>query len=159
LPGKKKNIFEAGYALSERKEIIFGDFPERNETTYNLLPGSVVVIDNKFTISLSTVKKEDVTLVVNNNVEIIDGGKSGPKLFVRFWRKGDFFRPLGMNNRRKLSDFFIDLKLSTSRKKEIPIVCTENKIIWIAGYRLDDQFKISETTKLFYKIELSEVKN
>ncbi len=158
-PGKKKNIFEAGYALAERKEIIFGDFPEQNKETYTLMPESSVVIDNKFKILLSNIKKEDVNLVTNKNIEIIDGSKSGSKLFVRFWRKGDFFRPLGMNNKRKLSDFFIDLKLSTSRKKEIPIVCSENKIIWVAGYRLDDQFKISDTTKIFYKIELSEVKN
>lgn len=158
-PGKKKNIYESGYALSERKEIIFGDFPEQIKETYTLLPESEVIINNDLKISLSTVKKEDVNLVVDKNIEIVDAGKCGPKLYVRFWRKGDFFRPLGMKNRRKLSDFFIDLKLSTIRKKEIPIVCTENKIIWIAGYRLDDQFKISEDTKLFYKIELSEVKN
>jgi tRNA(Ile)-lysidine synthase len=59
-----------------------------------------------------------------------------------------------MNHRRKLSDFFIDLKLSTALKKEIPIVCNNKQIIWIAGYRLDDYFKITDSTQLFYRLEL-----
>ena len=62
-----------------------------------------------------------------------------------------------MNNRRKLSDFFIDLKLSTASKSEIPIVCNQDKIIWIAGLRLDDRFKITEKTKVFYKLELKKI--
>ena len=64
---------------------------------------------------------------------------------------------LRMKQKRKLSDFFIDLKLSTSLKKETPIICKNEDIIWIAGYRLDDQFKISNTTKNIYKIAMTEV--
>ena len=62
-----------------------------------------------------------------------------------------------MKQKRKLSDFFIDLKLSASSKKETPIICKNDEIIWIAGYRLDDQFKISSTTNKFYKIAMTEV--
>ena len=48
-------------------------------------------------------------------------------------------------------------KLSTSLKNEIPIICKNEEIIWIAGYRLDDQYKISDKTKNIYKIEMTEV--
>ena len=64
-----------------------------------------------------------------------------------------------MGHRRKLSDFFIDLKLGTSQKNEIPIVCKGTQIIWIAGYRLDDRFKISDKTKKVYKLEITKLRN
>jgi tRNA(Ile)-lysidine synthase len=76
---------------------------------------------------------------------------------VRYWKKGDRFKPLGMKNRRKLSDFFVDLKLSTASKREIPIVCHQDRIIWIAGLRLDERFKVTENTKVFYKLELKKI--
>ena len=96
-------------------------------------------------------------LINDRNTEFIDGAKCGTRLVVRFWRKGDRFTPLGMRNHRKLSDFFIDLKLSTTLKREIPIVCNQDQIIWIAGYRLDDKYKVTEKTKLFYKLELKKI--
>lgn len=158
-PGRKNNIFEAGYALAERREILFGNFPSERKDKYKLNLNSKVVIDNKIKIELKKINKDEVNFVSDKNVEIIDGEKSGSKLFVRFWQQGDSFRPLGMKNKRKLSDFFIDLKLSTFLKKEIPLICNQDKIIWIAGYRLDDQFKVSNSTRLFYKISISKVNN
>jgi len=62
-----------------------------------------------------------------------------------------------MKNRRKLSDFFVDLKLSTASKRENPIVCDQDQIIWIAGLRLDDRYKVTENTKVFYKLELKKI--
>jgi len=156
-PGKKRNVFEMGYAISERKEVVFGKFPEERKEKYSLKPGYDVIIDDKYKISLESVNGKKVSFQKDKNIEIIDGEKSGSDLYIRFWEKGDVFRPLGMKNHRKLSDFFIDLKLSTGLKKNIPLLCNSDKIIWIAGYRLDDQFKVSDSTKKFYKITLSEV--
>ncbi len=141
-------------AIAERNQILFGDIPE-NQTrlicTGLKLP---VKVDDHFILTVMKVTAADVMMRHNQNVEFIDGEKSGSQLSVRFWQKGDYFQPLGMNHRKKLSDFFIDLKLDISLKKEIPIVCNNDRIIWIAGYRLDDNFKITADTKLFYKLEL-----
>jgi len=156
-PGKKKNILDAGYAISERKEILFGGFPSEKTESYSLKLNSEILIDNKYKIEFTQIESDKINFNVNKNVEYIDGDKSGKKLVIRFWRKGDSFHPLGMKQKRKLSDFFIDLKFSTRLKKETPIICKNGKIIWIAGYRLDDQFKISDTTKNIYKIALTEV--
>jgi tRNA(Ile)-lysidine synthase len=156
-PGKKKNILDAGYAISERKEILFGGFPTEKKESYSLKLNSEILIDNKYKIAFSKVKSNKIDFNVDKNIEFIDGEKSGNDLVVRFWHKGDSFHPLGMKQKRKLSDFFIDLKLSTSLKKEIPIICKNQDILWIAGYRLDDQFKISDTTKNIYKIAMAEV--
>jgi tRNA(Ile)-lysidine synthase len=152
--GKRHSFFENGTAIAERNLIVFGHIPEIREEKYNLSVDRSISIDNKYIISLNKIRANHVSFDNDRNVEIVDGEKSGKNLVVRFWKKGDHFNPLGMKHRRKLSDFFIDLKLSTMSKGEIPIVCNQEQIIWIAGLRLDDRFKVTETTKVFYKLEL-----
>lgn len=124
------------------------------DETYPLSLGKSLSINEKFTILFYEVKAEEVSFSNNRNIELIDGEQSGKRLNVRFWQTGDRFKPLGMKHQRKLSDFFIDLKLNIARKKEIPIVCNRKQIIWIAGFRLSEDFKVTPKTKLFYKLEL-----
>ena len=129
----------------------------KKKEKYLLHPGIPLIIDNKYKIKLIGIPAKEVKFTTNRNIEIIDGTKSGDNLNVRFWQKGDAFKPLGMKNHRKLSDFFIDLKLSSDLKKEIPIVCKDDQIIWIAGYRLDEEYKVSKETKKYYKLELKKI--
>ena len=152
--GKKHSFFENGVAIAERNLILFDNRSEIYEVKYELSVNNSVAINDKSVISLNKIKADNVSFDTDQNVEIIDGEKSGKNLIVRYWQKGDRFNPLGMKNSRKLSDFFIDLKLSEQSKTEIPIVCKQNQIIWIAGLRLDDRFKVTEGTKVFYKLAL-----
>lgn len=75
-------------------------------------------------------------------------------LIIRKWEKGDYFRPLGMSGLKKVSDYFIDKKLSLVDKENTWIVASGNKVVWIAGHRLDDRFKITGRTKDILIIEL-----
>lgn len=62
---------------------------------------------------------------------------------VRFWRRGDWFWPLGAAGTQKLQDYFTNCKVPRGRRGEIPLlVDAADRIIWIAGYRLDDRFKV-----------------
>ena len=58
-----------------------------------------------------------------------------------------------MSAKKKLSDFFIDLKLSLKEKEDVYLVESDNKICWIIGYRMDNRFKITENTKKIFRIE------
>jgi tRNA(Ile)-lysidine synthase len=156
--GKRQSFFENGSAIAERNLIVFGRVSAIREERYHLSLGSRITVDDKYEISLNKIKAEHVSFENDRNTEFVDGDRCGSRLVVRFWQKGDRFKPLGMRNHRKLSDFFIDLKLSTALKREIPIVCDQDQIIWIAGYRLDDQYKVTKRTKLFYKLELKKIK-
>jgi tRNA(Ile)-lysidine synthase len=153
-PGKKIEYKENGTALCERNSILFGEMPSERNERYLLSPGKEILIESKYRIRMNQVPAKKVCYSDKPNIEYIDGDKSSNNLSIRFWRKGDIFKPLGMGHHRKLSDFFIDLKLNIRAKKEVPLICRDDKIIWIAGYRLDDQFKITETTRTFYKLEL-----
>lgn len=75
-------------------------------------------------------------------------------LQVRKRREGDYFCPLGMGGKKKkLQDFFVDEKIPRDERDSIPIVVSDNDIIWVAGYRMDERFKPTEKTKRFLIIE------
>jgi tRNA(Ile)-lysidine synthase len=76
-------------------------------------------------------------------------------LKIRKWHKGDIFHPLGMNQKKKLSDFFIDSKMSLFEKENCLILESDGKIAWILGKRIDDRFKVTATTKNILNISFS----
>ena len=73
--------------------------------------------------------------------------------------QGDFFFPLGMNGKKKLSNFFIDNKISIPEKEQIWVLCSTDEIIWVVGMRISERFKISEKTKKAYIVQLFKNKN
>jgi len=75
-------------------------------------------------------------------------------LTVRKWEIGDYFYPIGMEGKKKLSKYFKDEKLSLLEKENIWLLCSENKIVWIIEKRLDNRFKVTENTKEIIQIDI-----
>lgn len=76
-------------------------------------------------------------------------------LVLRFRQDGDKFIPLGMKGFKKLSDFLIDSKIPLPQKEKIPLLINGNgEIIWVAGLRQDNRYKVNATTKKVAIFEL-----
>jgi len=68
-------------------------------------------------------------------------------LTIRTWRKGDWFVPFGMKGRKKVSDYFSDMKFDRNRKEQTWLLCSGADIVWIIGERMDDRYKIDKATE------------
>ncbi len=88
------------------------------------------------------------------SVAYLDLSKLRFPLKVRHWKQGDYFYPLGMKGRKKLSDFFVDEKMSVAEKENIWLLESDGNIAWIIGFRLDNRFKIGPDTKKILKVAL-----
>ncbi len=82
----------------------------------------------------------------------VDGDKLIFPLVLRKWEQGDYFYPFGMKGRKKVSDFFQDLKIPTHLKSHIYILESNKKIIWIVGYRMSELVKVDTHSKNVIKI-------
>ena len=109
-------------------------------------------IDNPISLSLKFMKKPKK---FSSNCANLDFDKLSFPLKLRKWKKGDKFKPLGMNNFKKLSDFFIDEKYSVLDKQRQWILCSGKDIVWIVGNRIDERYKVENYTKKVYIAEIN----
>jgi tRNA(Ile)-lysidine synthase len=97
-------------------------------------------------VSISTPERVPNVFTGTCEVEYIDAERLGQQLMLRTWQSGDWFIPLGMKRKKKLSDFFTDQKVPRYQKSSIPVLESDGAIVWICGKRLDDRFKLTDRT-------------
>ncbi|MFW5851662.1 MAG: tRNA lysidine(34) synthetase TilS [Bacteroidota bacterium] len=68
-------------------------------------------------------------------------------LTLRSWNHGDWFRPIGMKGKMKISDFLINEKIPVHTKQNILVLESDDKIIWVCGLRISEDAKITSNTQ------------
>lgn len=87
-------------------------------------------------------------IIKDPNKAYLDSDQLIYPLVLRSRQPGDRFKPFGMKHYKKLSDFFIDEKVPLTRKDAVPILLNGNgEVVWIAGMRQDNRYKINSGTK------------
>ncbi|HMG08637.1 MAG TPA: tRNA lysidine(34) synthetase TilS [Mucilaginibacter sp.] len=124
-------------------------------------PGVVLIAEKTQEVHYGNYKlnllHDDSPLIVKDNpmAVSIDSALLIFPLTLRAWQEGDYFYPLGMKGRKKLSDFFIGQKIALHQKNEIPLLVNGNgDVMWVGGYRPDERYKVNNNTKKVTIFEL-----
>lgn len=156
-----KQIFSKTHRLLKHREyLLLSEITENHfDTAAREIQDSDTLIDlDASSLEMETIKTSgsefNKNLGYGPNYAYFDKDLLTFPLSVRKWKKGDYFYPIGMIGKKKLSKYFKDEKYSLLDKENIWLLCSGTDIIWIIGKRMDNRFKISDKTKTILKATL-----
>ena len=128
--------------------------PNKTETADHIVieAGETKIAFEIGNLQLIPLTKEQVMISTLQSEASLDLTTLSFPLLLRKYKTGDYFYPLGMQKKKKISKFLIDLKLSKTEKEKIWVLESNKKIIWVVGYRIDNRFKITDNSKQILQI-------
>ena len=150
-----RRFFSDGYRLvKDREYILISPFVGKPDKVY-YIDGDCELISYPLRLTMEKFdRSSEFRVSASSKTVDLDFDKLIFPLMLRHWQEGEYFQPLGMTGLKKLSDFFIDEKYSIPEKENAWILTSGNQVVWIAGKRIDDRFKISNRTKKIFRIRI-----
>jgi tRNA(Ile)-lysidine synthase len=145
----KKFIGTSHLLTLDREHIIISPYDDAYEAV-TIREKNENVVRGAWEISIIRSKSKDIS--TNPIIASLDADKIKFPITWRYWQPGDSFYPLGMENRKKLSDFLIDRKIPLADKNGISVLESDGEIIWVVGHRIDNRYKITPETKAIIKL-------
>lgn len=160
LPGRLE--WPAGINLLKRYgelEIVKGDlWTETPYYCYTLnIPGTTCIPETKATIEVQMKNISQIAdpKTLHPGEVLLDYHKLLGPVKVRRRKDGDLFWPLGFKGTIKLKKFFIDRKVPKELRGTVPLVVSgDDEIVWVAGMRPGEKWKITEETEKCLHLKL-----
>jgi tRNA(Ile)-lysidine synthase len=140
--------------LKNRQDLVLQKINLLNTMEY-LVHENLKTMVSPIDLSFDCIPTKGFNLIKNSSKALLDFDKLTFPLVLRKWKNGDIFQPLGMRGKKKLSDFFIDKKMSIFEKQNTWVVCSNEHIIWVVGQRIDERFKLVEHSQKVYLVQLN----
>jgi len=81
------------------------------------------------------------------DVEVADADLVRFPLYLCTRRNGDRFSPLGLGQEKKLNAFLLDAHIPFYERDRLPLLCDQERIIWVVGVRLSHAVRVTKETK------------
>ncbi len=158
--GKKINLSEGFIIEISYNNLIIRKIVEKLDNfEYNIIinvPLHIKEIGKTIICEILEVTDYDLT---NKKSINLDYDKIVGNLVARNRITGDNIIPCGMTGRKKLKDIFIDMKVPAEKRDKILIIADESNILWVEGYRIHNNYKVSSSTKKILKVTIMEEQN
>lgn len=143
--------------LKDRENLIITELKDNHDCcSLYYISSETIHITEPLSIDFRiTSESEMIKINPDKNLAYLDYNKLKFPLSLRKWEQGDFFYPIGMKGKKKISDFFTDQKISIIEKETIWLLYSGEDIVWIVGWRIDDRFKLTNKTQIGYIAELN----
>jgi tRNA(Ile)-lysidine synthase len=87
---------------------------------------------------------------------VFDYERVADGMWVRTWREGDRFKPLGAPGTKKLQDFLVNQKVPQELRHRIPLVVAPGgEVLWVVGYRISDTVKVTSATRIYLVVTVA----
>ncbi len=140
--------------IRNRKWLIVAPLADTSSTYFTIERDEKEFEFGDAIIELKLIDRTKFQLDTSAATAQLDFSKMRFPLLLRKWKQGDYFYPLGMKKKKKISRFLIDQKLSRPEKEEQWVLESDRKIIWVVGRRIDERFKVTDSTKEVYRIRI-----
>jgi tRNA(Ile)-lysidine synthase len=127
-------------------------------------PTGMVQLEGGFgTLTLKAVPNTDTLILPIKNEdhkELMALKESDFPLILRTLREGDYFYPIGMHRKKKkIGKFLRDLKVPLHEKEKVWVMESQNRIVWVVGFRIDERFKVQPSRKDVWVFSLDKKNN
>jgi tRNA(Ile)-lysidine synthase len=139
-------------AIREYSILKITSRPVQRLGTYTLNPPGTVLLKESGHIIEARIEPAIEKRPSGKNEIILDADRMTFPLVIRARKDGDYFYPLGFGKRKKIHDFFIDEKVPRDERDTVPIVVSGDDIVWVAGYRGDERYKVTEKTERYLRL-------
>jgi len=141
-----KQLFSESHVLTkDRDKIIITSLEKRADKEF-IISSSDDFNNNPLIERIEIIPGKNITINDDPSYAYVDASLIQYPMRLRKWKQGDYFYPLGMKGRKKISDFLIDLKISLPEKENVYVLEMNSTIIWIVGFRIDDRYKVTHET-------------
>lgn len=156
LDGQAGKLFESPthQIIVDRQKLILGLKSESHTPEMLISQPADEILWNGQSFKSSMLPASAFRNKTDRNIVQLDRQKLIFPLKLRSWRAGDFFYPLGMNGKKKLSDYLIEQKIPRQHKAHVGVLENGNgDILWVSGFRADDRYKITHDSKIIFILE------
>ena len=141
-----------------RDELQLSEIKEKKDDEIQIEEGEREVFSPIYLCFSKLEKTSDFIIDKSPEVAQLDFDTLKFPLTLRHWQHGDRFHPLGMKGSKLLSDFFVDQKFTEWQKRNVwLLVSADGNILWVVGYRIDERYKVTISTKTIFLCKQTQV--
>ena len=135
--------------MGEKNAFISVDLPKPGEGEREVFLSD----GNSVIFSIINCEKS-INIPQNRYTKWFDYDKIEKSLVLRTRQKGDFLTIDDRFSRKSIQDYMVNEKIPRALREEMLLLCEENHVLWVPGYRISSFYKIDENTKYILQVQL-----